>query len=244
MRSRKNKNIKRKYMGDDSIHGEISWNAQLERYFRETGEKAHALAWAHKRGEERYSKHKAYIDLPVIVLSSVVGFCSVGSESIFVGVPQASSLVLGVASLFVSVLNTVGSYYGFAKRAEGHRLASIQYARLFRFLSIELALPREERMTGHDLLKYTKDAYERLQEVAPLIPLTVQEEFHRRFDEEKVAKPDELNGLSAISVFQEEGVQIVTPGLNQTPHTQKESSTEKSKPENIQVPRLPEEAGV
>lgn len=230
-------------MGDDSIHGEISWNPQLERYFRDTGEKAHALAWAHKRGEETYSKRKAYIDLPVIVLSSVVGFCSVGSQSIFVGVPQAGALVLGVASLFVSVLNTVGSYYGFAKRAEGHRLASIQYARLFRFLSIELALPREERMTGHDLLKYTKDAYERLQEVAPLIPQQIQEEFHRRFDEEKVAKPDELNGLSAISVFQEEAIQIITPGQPQSPRIPPASSSRRNTLVNI-PPQPPPEAEV
>ncbi len=226
-------------MGDDSIHGEISWNPQLERYFRDTGEKAHALAWAHKRGEETYSQHKAYIDLPVIILSSVVGFCSVGSQSIFVGVPQTGSLVLGVASLVVSVLNTVGSYYGFAKRAEGHRLASIQYARLFRFLSIELALPREERMTGHDLLKYTKDAYERLQEVAPLIPQMIQDEFHHRFDQEKVAKPDELNGLSAISVFQEEAVQIVTPSQPRTPHTPMVFSLETNRHEKNLHPPLP-----
>jgi hypothetical protein len=223
-------------MGDDSIHGEISWNNQLEKYFRDTGEKAHALAWAHKRGEETYSKRKAYIDLPVIVLSSVVGFCSVGSESIFVGVPQVGSLVLGVASLVVSVLNTVGSYYAFAKRAEGHRLASIQYARLFRFLSIELALPREERMTGHDLLKYTKDAYERLQEVAPLIPQNIQEEFHRRFDKEKVAKPDELNGLSAISVFQEEAVHIRTPGPPLSPHIPPLTSSRRNTHESIPPP--------
>ena len=228
-------------MGEDSIHGEISWNPQLERYFCETGEKAHALAWAHKRGEETYSKRKAYIDLPVIVLSSVVGFCSVGSESIFVGIPQVGSLVLGVASLVVSVLNTVGSYYGFAKRAEGHRLASIQYARLFRFLSIELALPREERMTGHDLLKYTKDAYERLQEVAPLIPQGIQEEFHRRFDLVKVAKPDELNGLSSVVVFQEEVDHITTPGLPRSPHTRPVFSLGMNIRESIPPPPPPEE---
>ena len=65
-------------MAADSIHGEISWNENLEAYFKGTGEKAHGLAWIHKKGEEIYSSRKAWIDLPVIVMSSVVGFCSVG----------------------------------------------------------------------------------------------------------------------------------------------------------------------
>jgi len=217
-------------MGDDSIHGEISWNETLEQYFKGTGEKAHGLGWIHKKSEEIYSSRKSWIDLPVIVMSSIVGFCSVGSTSIFVGLPGVASLTLGVASLVVSVLNTVGSYYGFAKRAEGHRLASIQYARLYRFLSIELSLPRDQRMTAHDLLKYTKDSYERLQEIAPLIPPEVQAEFHRKFDSvQDVEKPEELNGLSHVQVYQEV-VRIVSPRPDLTSQTPPLSSLKMRKP--------------
>ena len=217
-------------MAADSIHGEISWNENFEQYFKGTGEKAHGLGWIHKKSEEIYSSRKAWIDLPVIVMSSVVGFCSVGSTSIFVGMPGVASLTLGVASLIVSVLNTVGSYYGLAKRAEGHRLASIQYARLYRFLSIELSLPRDQRMTAHDLLKYTKDSYERLQEVAPLIPPEVQAEFHRKFDSvQDVEKPEEMNGLSHVQVYQE-AVHIVSPRPDQTSQTPVLFSLKKSIP--------------
>jgi len=224
-------------MAADSIHGEISWNENLEAYFKGTGEKAHGLAWIHKKGEEIYSARKAWIDLPVIVMSSVVGFCSVGSTSIFVGMPGVASLTLGVASLVVSVLNTVGSYYGLAKRAEGHRLASIQYARLYRFLSIELSLPRDQRMTAHDLLKYTKDSYERLQEIAPLIPPEVQAEFHRKFDSvQDVEKPEEMNGLSHVQVYQE-AVRIVSPRPDQTSQTPVSFALKKSIP-SLELPAV------
>lgn len=217
-------------MAQDSIQGDITWNETLEAYFKSTGEKAFGLAWIHKKSEEIYSAKKSWIDLPVIVMSSVVGFCSVGSTSIFVGLPGVASLTLGVASLVVSVLNTVGSYYGFAKRAEGHRLASIQYARLFRFLSIELSLPRDQRMTAHDLLKYTKDSYERLQEIAPLVPPEVQAEFHRKFDSvQDVEKPEEMNGLSHVQVYQE-AVHIVSPRPDPTSQTPVSFALKKSIP--------------
>jgi hypothetical protein len=89
---------------------------------------------------------------------------------------------LGLLSLLVSVLNTTGTYFAWAKRAEGHRISSIQYARLYRFLNIEMSLPREERMTPADLLKHTKDQYDRLQEVSPLIPPEVIAVFKQRSD--------------------------------------------------------------
>lgn len=183
--------------------GDVSWSSQLEEYFASTGEKAHCLSWIHKRAEELYARRRTWIDLPVIVISSITGFLSVGSSTMF-GDTELASIGLGVASLVVSVLNTTGSYFAWAKRAEGHRISSIQYARLFRFLSIEMALPRDERMSPKDLLKMVKDQYDRLQEISPLIPPEVIKAFQKKFSGEQykdIHKPEDANGLEKISVF-------------------------------------------
>lgn len=182
---------------------DIHWNSRLEEYFASTGEKGYCLSWIHKRAEERYARLRTFIDLPVIAISSITGFLSVGSSSLF-GDQTAVSVSLGLCSLLVSVLNTMGSYFGWAKRAEGHRISSIQYARLYRFLSIEMSLPREERMTPADLLKFTKDQYDRLSEVSPLIPPSILYEFQQRFKDPKydaVSRPEEANGLERIEVY-------------------------------------------
>lgn len=182
--------------------GEITWNERIEEYFASTGERANCNAWIHKRAEELYSIRRTWIDLPVIILSATTGFLSVGSASIFQGW-QYSQIILGVLSLFVSVLNTTGSYFGWAKRTEGHRISSIQYAKLYRFLSIEMSLPRDQRMSPHDLLKKVRDDYDRLQEISPLVPVEVIAEFQSRFGTVPVAKPTEANGLEKIVVFEE-----------------------------------------
>ena len=182
--------------------GEISWNDKIERYFAHTGERAGGLAWIHKRSEVIYSNKKTLIDLPVIVIGAVNGFVSVGSAQMFGGWAYAP-IVIGLISLSVSVLNTVGSYFGWAKRSEGHRISAIQYSKLNRFLSIEMSLPRDERMSPHDLLKYTREAYDRLQEVSPSVPVSVLDEFRVRFAKYEVAKPEETNGLERIVVFEE-----------------------------------------
>lgn len=184
--------------------GNVSWNDNLEKYFADTGEKANCLAWVHKRAEEVYSHRRTFIDLPVIVISSVTGFLSASAPSIFAGEEKLSSILLGVASLFVSVLNTMGTYYGWSKRCEAHRLSAIQYARLYRFLAIELGLPREERMSPTDLLKYCKDSYDRLQEVSPLIPPELVAEFKKKFGgKAELSKPEELNGLDKITIYRD-----------------------------------------
>lgn len=180
----------------------ITWNETLEDYFSSSGEKAHGLAWCHKRAESIYSRQRNFIDLPVIMFSSVIGFLNAGSSSMFPD-PKVSSVALGVGSLIVSVLQTVNTYFNWSKRAEGHRIASIQYGKLYRFLKIEMSLPRNQRMLPSELLKRVRDDYDRLNEISPLIPDTVITEFKNKFSSEKeISKPEECNGLEKIIVYE------------------------------------------
>ena len=193
----------------ESIGENVSWNERLETYFANTGEKANCLSWLHKRCETIYSQRRTFIDLPVIVLSSLVGFFSVGSSSMFEGYEKQASISLGIVSLIVSVLNTTGSYFQWSKRAEGHRISAIHYSKMYRFLSIEMSLPRDERMSPADLLKYTKEAYDRLQEISPLIPPEAIKEFQTKFEKYKdISKPEEANGLEKIDVFVENPLRL------------------------------------
>ena len=96
----------------------------------------------------------------------------------------------------------MGTYFGWAKRAEGHRISAIHYSKLYRFISVEMALPRDERMSPHDLLKYVKDQYDRLAEISPLVPTTIIHKFQRRFKKyTDISKPEEANGLEKITVY-------------------------------------------
>lgn len=192
-------------MGDGGSSTEISsnihWTEKLEEYFASTGEKAHCLGWVHKQSEAMYSTRRTFIDLPVIVGSGVIAFLNAGSQSMFED-PRISSIALGIGSLVVGILNTMGTYFGWAKRAEGHRISAIHYAKLYRFISVEMALPREERMSPHDLLKYVKDQYDRLAEISPLVPTAVIHKFQRRFKKyTDISKPEEANGLEKITVY-------------------------------------------
>lgn len=182
---------------------EITWTPNLEEHFASTGEKAHCLSWCHKKCEEKYSRLRTFIDLPVICLSSVCGFLQIGSDQMFSN-QNASAIGLGLLSLFVALLSATQTYFKWSARAEAHRIAAIQWSRLYRHLSIEMNLPRIERKQPQDLLKDTQQTYDRLQEISPLISPDVILDFKKEFGKEKdISKPEEANGLEKITIYTE-----------------------------------------
>lgn len=233
-------------MGENNsmeISPTISWTNRLEEYFASTGEKASGLAWVHKKSEAMYSTRKTYIDLPVIIGSGVIAFLNAGSSSLFSD-PKISSVALGIGSLTMGILNSIGTYFGWAKRGEGHRISAIHYAKLYRFITVELSLPRSERMSPHDLLKYVKDQYDRLAEISPMVPEIIIHEFQRKFKNQKdVSKPEEANGLHKIDIYRDmedeemPSLQSPTPLMKKVPSFE-EMMTPKELPKMIV--RIPE----
>ena len=182
---------------------EVSWTPQLESYFKETAEKSECLSIIHRHAERFFTRRKVCLELPCIVLSAVVGFCSVGSSYMFNNNQMLSSITLGVGSLFVSSLQTISSYFGWSKRAEGHRISAIQYSKQHRFLVVELSLPRAERINPSTLLKLVRNDYDRLAEVSPMLPRESTDYFESKFKKYQVSRPPEVNGLEVVKIYTE-----------------------------------------
>lgn len=182
---------------------EVHWTPLLEKYFSDTGEKANCYSWMHKQAEQLYSYRSTFIDLPVIILSVLNGATSVGSSSLF-GDSQFASVGIGIVALFTAVLNTIGSYFGWARRAEAHKISSFQYAKLYRYIKVEMGLPRDERALPREFLKSVKEQYDRLAEVSPLIPPIILGQFRHKFSHEdfkEISFPEEADGLTEIVVY-------------------------------------------
>jgi len=184
----------------DGDKRDITYNGELEELIAAEAERCAGLSWMHGRAEAYYSIRNTAVTLPTIVLSTLVGFLSGSSSSIFTEATIAS-IGIGSVSLFTGVLSTIGTFFSFAKRAEGHRIASIQYSKISRFLTIELTLPRSERIVAGDLLKMTRDSIERQLETSPPIPDDIIVQFKYKFKDQKdVAIPDVANGIHKVSV--------------------------------------------
>jgi hypothetical protein len=187
------------YLGMEDVET-ISWNDALERLIAEEAERCIGLAWLHNECERVFSTRTTWIALPVIVLSTLNGFLSGSSQMIFSNA-TSSSIGIGGVSLFTGVLSTIGSYFAWAKRTEAHRISAIQYQKLSRFLSIEMTLPKKERIHAKDILKMMRDQVERLMEISPAIPEFILEKYKGRFKNiEGVAHPEIIDGLHKVII--------------------------------------------
>ena len=195
----------------------ITWNSQLEKIMTDEGERSLCFSWLHVKSETYYSKLNTYLSLPVIMLSTIAGAGSIGSETLFNGTKTAN-VVIGCISLTVATLNTIGSYFAWAKRSESHRIAATTYKKVYRFILIELALPRHERIVAKDMLKVVREQCDRLQETSPHIPDNVILEFKKKFSTTTpdVAKPEITNGLDPILVY---SADRATPKISTFDHT-------------------------
>jgi len=177
------------------------------------------------------------ISIPVIVMSTIAGSASIGSANLFNN-STVAGVSIGAVSLMVGVLNTVSSYFGWAKRSEAHRIAAITYEKVYRFILIELAMPREERMAAKDMLKVVRDQCDRLQETSPQIPDQVIYEFRKRFGDSTpdVKKPEITNGIDPIFVY---SADVGTPSKRFVPQNISEPPTPRPPTPRPPTPRPP-----
>jgi len=196
----------------DKDERNIGWSNQLEVIIAQEGEKCRGLAWIHQHAETVASHKNNYIQIPSIVLSTLTGATSISANALFGDQYGATAgKVLGFVSIGIGILNTLGNYFAYARKSEAHHIAYLHYSKLFTWISIELALPREERMSADEMLKSLRREMERLAETTPLPPDKLLKEFADKFKGENVSKPAETNGLAKISIYRPE---MATPRLD------------------------------
>jgi hypothetical protein len=181
---------------------DLCYNKHLEEVIASEAEKALVLRWLHDQSEKRYALLNTYIAIPVIVISTLAGTASIGQESLF-GTGDIAPIVIGLMSLSVSVLNVVSNFFSWAKRSEGHRISSINYGKLHRWISIELSLPRTQRVPAKHFLKEIREQIDRLNETSPPIPQVVIDSFRLRLKDLKddVSLPEICNEIKAVEVY-------------------------------------------
>jgi len=183
---------------------EVSWNTSLETLIGQEGEKCSGLSWLYTESERYYNNRNNYIALPVIVLSTVTGFIS-GSSQILFSNASTASIGVGGVSLFTGILSTVGSYFSWAKKAEASRITALQYSKLLKFITIELTLPKEERIRAKDMLKMIRETVERLLETSPAVPPHIIAEYKNKFHSKTdITHPEMTTGVIKLVIYREE----------------------------------------
>jgi hypothetical protein len=181
------------------------WTSEQERLMADWSDIASCYRWLHDKSEKTYHNKTLWINLPVIILSTLGGTANFGIQSLFENDETAkkyASFGIGGISLLAGMLTTVGNYLRYAQLEESHRVASISWGKFQRLLAVELALNPDDRMDSMDFLKICRSDLDRLIEQSPPIPKEAVQIFEERFGSIKeLKKPDICGALEHTNVF-------------------------------------------
>ncbi len=174
----------------------ITYNTNLEQLLKENSEECESLSILHRMSYEKYNKFSNYINIPVIILSSAIGFIT-GIDLQY----DKMNIILGVGSVFVGIIKSVDTYFQLAKRAESHRICSLQFSQISKKLQIELTLHRKQRATAENMMNIVKTDIKNMQDIAPLIDDDIIELYNAKYRRYKrVKKPNFVNGLTEVKI--------------------------------------------
>jgi hypothetical protein len=178
---------------------DITYSPQLEALLKNQAEQAESYSILHNLAYEKYQFRSNIINIPVIVLSSVIGLLTgmnIQNDDMFI--------ILSTGSIFVSVIKSIDSYFQLQKRAEGHRICSLQFQQIFNKIQIELSLVRGQRQNPKDMLALIKTDLKNLFDIAPLLDADVIDKYNSLYKAETgVSKPPITNGLTHIHISSE-----------------------------------------
>jgi hypothetical protein len=161
--------------------------------------------WLHDHSEKIYHKKTLWINIPVIVLSTLGGTANFGIQSIFSddASKQLASFAIGGVSLLAGLLTTINNYLRYPQLEESNRVASIAWGKFQRLIAVELSLHPDERMDSMDFLKVCRSDLDRLIEQSPPIPPQAIRLFEFRFGSIKeLKKPDICGALEHTRVYE------------------------------------------
>lgn len=190
------------------------WHGQQEDILKDWSEQSSCYRWMHERSYQIYKKSNMRYSIPVIVISTITGTANFAQGSFPSGAQVWAPLIIGTLNLAAGLITTIAQFLRVSELLEGHRAASIAYAKLGRSIAVELSLPANERsMKGIEYIKQCRTDIDRLIEQSPSIPPEILSDFNKSilFVDKKnpVGETPEFSvppilKLEAINVFRAE----------------------------------------
>jgi len=178
------------------------WKAEEEELLKQWGDKAQCYQWMHTRSRKIYQCKNACFTIPVIIISTITGTANFAQDRVAEEYREYMVMSIGALSIIAGIITTIQQFLKISEINEGHRVSTLSWGKFHRSIESELRRHPLDRMPATELIKISKDEYNRLIEISPQIPDKVVKMFNKKFKKKtELTKPEITNIINKTDVF-------------------------------------------
>ncbi len=173
---------------------EVEWTPEHEGILIEWADKAMCYRWLHSKANSMYSSLNAWYTIPVIIISTLTGTANFAQERVPLEYQSYFVMIVGAFNITAGIITTIQQFLKITQLNEAHRVSSIAWDKFYRNIKIELAKHPTERIDVKQMIKMSKEEFDRLMETSPNVPDKIITEFKYNFKSsdifDKIIKPE------------------------------------------------------
>lgn len=172
----------------------VEWTIDHEDILIEWADKAMCFKWMHSRSHAKYSRLNYMYTIPVIIISTMTGTANFAQQRVPLEYQGYFFMIVGFFNILAGIITTIQQFLKITQLNEAHRVSSIAWDKFYRNIKIEISIHPDERMNVNQLIKISKEEFDRLVETSPEIPDDVIKQFgiffKGNFEYEEIIKPE------------------------------------------------------
>ena len=172
-------NIDDENMKTQPVH--VEWSVDHENILIDWADKALCYKWLHSKAHSVYSTKNTWFTIPVIIMSTLTGTANFAQDRIPPEYLNMATMGIGAVNLIAGILTTIQQFLKITELNESHRVSSIAWGKFYRNIKIEISKSPDERTPVVQILKHSKEEFDRLIETSPSLSDKVVKEFISTF---------------------------------------------------------------
>jgi hypothetical protein len=189
---------------EEPVHRNF-WKKEEENLLKQWADKAQCYQWMHAKSHDIYSRKNALFTIPVIIISTITGTANFAQDRFSDDIKTYVVISIGTLSIIAGIITTVYQFLKIAELNEGHRVSSLSWGKFYRNIKTELTRHPLDRTPPLEMIKISRDEYDRLVELSPFMPVKVIRDFNSKFNKSKhteLTKPEICDELMSTMVFE------------------------------------------
>lgn len=159
----------------------INWTPDHENILVEWAVKAMCYRWLHGKSHQHFSRANTWFTIPVIIMSTLTGTANFAQDKFEGKTRELVTVAIGAVNIFAGILTTIQQFLKISELNEAHRVSSLSWDKFYRNIKVDLAKSPKERTPVLQMLKTSKEEFDRLMEISPAISEKVAAEFTKTF---------------------------------------------------------------